>query len=435
MNRVGSTRLDPHNADPVTIETGTHIGPYEVQEFLGRGAMGVVYKAWHESLSRPAAVKVLQTIAPDSDATARFRREAQSIAQMRHPNVLNVFDFGQVEGVPYMIVEYVPGGSLGDRIKEARLSRSEAIRVLRGIAAALHYAHGLGVIHRDVKPANVLMHGDGTPVLADFGLAKLLESSSVRSATGATTGTPAYMAPEQVTGSAVGPPADRYALASLAYELLTGSVPFDSGGVLEMLYAQVHREPPPPSSRAPELPPADDGVLLRGLAKKPEERWDSCAAMIDALDHAFDHEVAETMVVPREPLSPAPVPGPAPVVTAGPRRRSGRPLIAVAVIVVLLVAAIGGLIALRGLGGGATMTADISNPAPGQVVQFTATHLPPNQSGTVQFDNTYLHPFKADAAGDYGFAQPMPQRVHGQHSVKLCWQGLCRVSTTVNIAA
>src|SRR5690242_17144195 len=167
--------------------------------------MGVVYRAYHAQLERTGAVKVLQAMTPDADTAARFRHEAQAIARMRHPNIVDVYDFGEFEGTPYMIVEYVPGGSLAGRMAQGRLDRATALKYLRGIAAGLDYAHAHGVVHRDVKPANVLLTADDSPVLADFGLAKLLQGSSLKSMTGVTTGTPAYMAPEQVTGSSVGP--------------------------------------------------------------------------------------------------------------------------------------------------------------------------------------------------------------------------------------
>ena len=197
------------------IVTGTKLGQYEVQDFIGQGAMGLVYRAYHAQLERTGAVKILQAIAPDPDSTARFRHEAQAIAQMRHPNILNVYDFGEYQGTPYMIVEYVSGGSLSNRLSMDRLEPKDAIRFLHGIAAGLDYAHGRGIVHRDIKPANVLLEVDDSPVIADFGLAKLLQGSSLKSMTGVTTGTPAYMAPEQVTGSNVGPAADRYSLATM----------------------------------------------------------------------------------------------------------------------------------------------------------------------------------------------------------------------------
>src|SRR2546428_5910924 len=297
-----------HNQGLLPIEPGTKLGPYEVQEVIGQGAMGVVYRAYHAELERVGAVKVLQAIGPDSDSKARFQREAQAIAHMRHPNILNVYDFGEYGGTPYMIVEFVPGGSLADRLRSGPVDRQAALAFLRGIAEALDYAHSLGIVHRDVKPANVLLGPDDTPILADFGLAKLLESTSIRSITGITTGTPAYMSPEQVTGSAVGPAADRYSLSTIAYELFTGAYPFDGEGVLEMLYAHVHREPPPPSSRNPELGPGVDGVILRGLAKNPDERWHTCEAFVEALAIAVEAGSAA--------LAPA---------AAGPALRCGAP--------------------------------------------------------------------------------------------------------------
>src|SRR6202162_758365 len=172
--------------------------------------MGVVYKAYHAQLERSGAVKVLQGIAIGPDAVARFHHEAQAIAQMRHPNIVNVFDYGDFEGTPYMIVEYVPGGNLADKLEQKPIDQATALRYLRGIAAGLDYAHSLGIVHRDVKPGNVLLEKDGTPVLADFGLVKLLQGSSVHSIPGFPPGTPPYMAPEQVPAHDVGPPADRY---------------------------------------------------------------------------------------------------------------------------------------------------------------------------------------------------------------------------------
>src|SRR5881227_2005116 len=250
--------------------------------------MGLVYRAYHSDLERTGAVKVMQAMTPDPDTVARFRHEAQAIAKLRHPNIVDVYDFGEFQGTPYMIVEYVPGGSLAARMIHGNLDRPSALRYLRGIAAGLDYAHGHGVVHRDVKPANVLLTSEDAPVLADFGLAKLLQGTSLKSMTGVTTGTPAYMAPEQVTGHQVGPAADRYSLATIAYEMLTGVIPFDGEALMELLYAQVHRLPPAPSSRNPALSPEVDGVLMKGLAKDPAARWNSCTEFVDALAAALN---------------------------------------------------------------------------------------------------------------------------------------------------
>src|SRR6266480_4839764 len=293
---------------PALIATGTRLGQYEVQDFIGQGAMGLVYRAYHAQLERTGAIKILQAISPDPNAVARFRHEAQAIARLRHPNLVDVYDFGEFEGTPYMIVEYIPGGSLAGRMAEGGLDRRTALRYLRGIAAGLDYAHGHGVVHRDVKPANVLLAADDSPVLADFGLAKLMQGSSLKSMTGVTTGTPAYMAPEQVTGGQVGPAADRYSLATIAYEMLTGVIPFDGEALMELLYAQVHRSPQPPSARNPALSPEVDGVLMKGLAKDPAARWESATDFVDALAAALatapTKVLARTMVM-APPVAPA----------------------------------------------------------------------------------------------------------------------------------
>ncbi|HYM67667.1 MAG TPA: serine/threonine-protein kinase, partial [Patescibacteria group bacterium] len=310
------------------IAPGTRLGQYEVQDFVGQGALGLVYRAFHSQLQRTGAVKVMQAIAPDPDAVARFRHEAQAIAQMRHPNILNVYDFGEFQGTPYMIVEYVPGGSLAGRLGGGPLDHPTSIKYLRGIAAGLDYAHSMGVVHRDVKPANVLLARDDTPILADFGLAKLLQGSSLKSMSGVTTGTPAYMAPEQVMGSQVGPAADRYALATIAYELATGFIPFDGQALLELLYAQVHRYPDPPSSRNRSLGPAVDAVIMRGLGKDPATRWASGAEFVDALEVALLSRMqdpnARTLVMrppsaqAATPVSSPPDPAPPAAVQAPP---------------------------------------------------------------------------------------------------------------------
>src|SRR5437879_10573744 len=271
--------------------------------------MGVVYRAYHAELERIGAVKVMQAITPDADTVARFRHEAQAIAKMRHPNIVDVYDFGEFQGTPYMIVEYVPGGSLAAKMNHGTLDQDGAIRYLRGIAAGLDYAHGHGVVHRDVKPANVLLTAEDAPVLADFGLAKLLQGSSLKSMTGVTTGTPAYMAPEQVTGSQVGPAADRYSLATIAYEMLTGVIPFDGEALMELLYAQVHRYPRAPSSRNSGLGPQTAEVIMPGLARDPAARWASVAAFVDATAGALSAAsparpaLAKTMVM-ASPIAP-----------------------------------------------------------------------------------------------------------------------------------
>ena len=440
----------------MSIATGTRLGQYEVQDFIGQGAMGVVYRAYHSALERTGAVKVMQGIAPDANAVARFRHEAQAIAKLRHPNIVDVYDFGEFHGTPYMIVEYVPGGSLAGRMAEGALDRRTALGYLRGIAAGLDYAHGRGIVHRDVKPANVLLTADDTPVLADFGLAKLMQGSSLKSMTGVTTGTPAYMAPEQVTGNRVGPAADRYSLATIAYEMLTGVIPFDGEGLIELLYAQVHREPPPPSSRDESLGPRVDAVIMRGLAKEPAARWDSASAFVDALAAALSPEramaatmvmtpaarppvqVAETAVMerveaPAQQVLTLAYPSPPPRPLQRRKSRKGTlALVALGVIAVLLFVAVSGWVATHRP---VTFALSATTVTAGDAVAVSADHLPANQAGRVElWSPQYTYPFRASANGRVDLTFTVPVDIGaGDHLVKLCWGGSCRLQQTLHV--
>ncbi len=447
----------------MSVAPGTKLGQYEVQDFIGQGAMGLVYRAYHTQLERIGAVKVMQAITPDVDTVARFRHEAQAIAKLRHPNIVDVYDFGEFEGTPYMIVEYVPGGSLASRINRGRLDQATALKYLRGIAAGLDYAHGHGIVHRDVKPANVLMTADDEPVLADFGLAKLLQGSSLRSMTGVTTGTPAYMAPEQVTGSRVGPAADRYSLATIAYEMLTGVIPFDGEALMELLYAQVHREPPAPSSREPSLGPQVDAVVLRGLAKDPAARWESATAFVDSLAAALKGApapgLAQTVVMPPQvtatvPLAGAAVtdrvaarPQPATVAVAypspngrdaaapakPPRRRNRRLVLGIAAVLVLLLVL--GVCAIAAQA--TTLAVTPSRATPGQAVTIAATHVPANQIGEIQlWSVVHTYPFRANAGGNVSLELTVPRDIAlGDHVVKICWSNSCHKQAPLRVVA
>ena len=451
----------------MSIGPGTRLGSYVVQDFIGQGAMGVVYRAYHAQLERSCAVKVLQGLATDGDSSARFRREAQAIAHMRHPNVLNVFDFGEFEGTPYMIVEYVDGGSLAARIRSAPVDQESALRYLRGIGAALDYAHSLGIVHRDVKPANVLLGPDDAPILADFGLVKLMQSSSIVSMTGVTTGTPAYMAPEQVSGKQVGPAADRYSFAVMAYEMLTGSFPYREDGVLEVLYAHVHNEPITASTVNPALGPRTDAVLHRGLAKDPAQRWDSCHDFVTALEQTLRSTTpasertavfappaptatAVAVAVATDPLvaraEPAAAtvavvdrPQPATVAVALPhaddkRRRRLVVMIGAAALILLLL--IGSAFVFEAT---QSPTLDVSPRVAtfGDQVVVTAKHVPGNQSGEIRLQSVlHTFPFRAGADGNVRVNLTVPNDIEtGDHLLRICWSDLCRAQTTLKVVA
>jgi hypothetical protein len=423
--------------------------------------MGTVYRAYHAQLARTGAVKVMHAISPDADSIARFRHEAQAIARMRHPNILNVFDFGEYEGTPYMIVEYVPGGNLAGRLTQGLLSWGTALRFLHGIAAGLDYAHSQGIVHRDVKPANVLLEKDETLVLADFGLAKLLRGSSVQSMTGVTTGTPAYMAPEQVTGHEVGPAADRYSLATIAYEMLTGSIPFEGQGLIELLYAHVHSDPARPSTVNPELNEKVDAVIMRGLAKAPGSRWPTCEAFVNALAAALGAKasagIEKTVVMAAAPAvertvangfgssdalfapPPATVPPPVWGPAVAEKRRARRRRIAFIVIAVIALLALLAATLSYVFGELFKPSFALSSQTvePGSILTVSAAHLPPNQVGEIHLQSElYTFAFTADPNGSLADAIAIPLDIGiGGHHVSLCWDGSCPLVLPLRVVA
>ncbi len=273
------------------ITKGTVLGRYRMLERAGTGGMSEVWKAEDETLKRTVAVKViLGPVAQDPTFRERFLREARLVAGLEHPNVLPVYDYGSStvdgEDVSYLVMPLVAGGSLKGRIA-GPVPPPLAVSWLAAIASALDHAHAKGILHRDIKPANVLMDSQGRPLLADFGLARSSDATSGLTATGTVMGTPLYMAPEQATGGALDGRADEYALAVVAFELLSGRVPFIADSPLAVLHQQVTAPPPPLSTVLPGSPAAADAVLAKALAKKAEERYASCGAFVRALGEAL----------------------------------------------------------------------------------------------------------------------------------------------------
>ena len=273
------------------ITTGTILGRYRLLERAGVGGMSEVWKAEDETLKRTVAVKViLGPVAQESTFRERFLREARLVAGLEHPNVLPVFDYGSAtidgEELSYLVMPLVAGGSLKGRVA-GPVPPALAIAWLSAIASALDHAHAKGILHRDVKPGNVLIDSQGRPLLADFGLARSAEVSSGLTATGTVLGTPLYMAPEQATGATLSGRADQYALAVIAFELLAGRVPFSAQSPLAVLHQHVTAPPPPLSSILPGTSPAVDAVLARGLSKEPAGRFSSCGAFVAALATAL----------------------------------------------------------------------------------------------------------------------------------------------------
>ena len=251
----------------MTVEAGRKLGRYVLSRKIGAGGMAEVWEAFDEGLHRSVAVKVVRDeIAGEAEFRERFIREARLAAQLEHPRILPIYDFGTEAGVTYLVMPLLPGGSLKERIS-GPMPADEAVEALAAIAAALDHAHGRGVLHRDVKPSNVLVDASGSLLLADFGLAKNTAVSSELTVAGMVVGTPAYMAPEQAIGRPVDARADQYALGIVAFELLTGRTPFRSESPFAILDKHLREAPPPPSSFVPDLPPEVDAVLAKALCQ------------------------------------------------------------------------------------------------------------------------------------------------------------------------
>jgi serine/threonine protein kinase len=263
------------------------IASYTLLEPIGHGGMAVVYRARQDSLDRTVAVKILsENLAASNEFLERFRREARTAANLRHPNVITVFDFGQDEhGVPYLVLEYIEGPTLAD-LMDAGLDDSRITDLLDQIAAGLDYAHARGVIHRDIKPGNVLMTDDGRAVLADFGLAWLLEGAHL-TLTGGVIGTPEYMSPEQATGDPIDHRSDVYALGVVLYEMLAGERPFVADTPIAVLLQHLQDPAPSVLDARPDLPKAVGDVVARALVKDPSKRFASAGELARAFRMAF----------------------------------------------------------------------------------------------------------------------------------------------------
>jgi tetratricopeptide (TPR) repeat protein len=264
---------------------------YEVVGELGRGGMGVVYHARQVLLNRPCVLKmILAGVHADPESVVRFLAEAEAVARLQHPNIVQIHHIGQAGGLPFFELEYIEDGSLDRRLDGTPWPPPRAAELVEAVARGVAEAHRRGIIHRDLKPANVLLAADDTPKITDFGLAKSLNADSGLTRTDSILGTPSYMAPEQAAGTVrlVGPLADVYALGAILYELLTGRPPFRGATVLETLAQVKTAEPVPPSRLVPGLPRDVETIVLRCLQKEPGKRYDSAAALADDLRRFLD---------------------------------------------------------------------------------------------------------------------------------------------------
>jgi hypothetical protein len=352
--------------DPGLI--GGTLGGYAVEALLGSGGMASVYRGQDLHLQRPVAIKVLSDHAAALPGFAdRFRQEARLVASLRHPNIVQIYAFGEERGLTYMVQELLPGPTLDQRLAGAAragsfLAPGEVVGIVAQLAAALDAAHAAGIIHRDVKPANAMWNAAGALVLTDFGIAKDLGGAIAQTQAGIVMGTPIYMAPEQAQGQPLSPATDVYALGVILYELLTNRAPFEGAQSLAVLLQHVQDAPPPPRGLRPEIRPAVEAVVLRALAKDPAARYPRAGAMAQSLQQAWApaaaaadiHQLATRPWTPVSVTPPAapppaarPTPAPAPVVP----QPAARPSPLLPILGVLLLLAFAGAIALALRGG------------------------------------------------------------------------------------
>lgn len=321
---------------------GQTIGNYRIISRLGRGGMATVYRARQVSMSRDVAIKIMSSdLAEDPQYEARFAREAEVIANLQHPRVLPVHDFGRDGDHFYLVMRLIEGESLYQRLLRGPLTLAQATRYVAQIAEALDYAHSQGVIHRDLKPNNILIDALDNLYLMDFGLAKLLAATQSLTQTGTVIGTPAYMAPEQWRGEPVDARTDIYALGVILYEMLVGHPPFESDTPFTLMYKHVNDPPPAPREQRPDLPEAIEAVILTALAKSPLDRYPSAGALASDLVRAAQASglpdtaqliAAAPIAAPPEPESaPAAEPIPLPALDSPPPAEAPVPLPAIAI--------------------------------------------------------------------------------------------------------
>lgn len=281
-------------------------GPYELQALLGVGGMGEVYRAYDTSKDRTVAIKLLRAeMSADANFQERFRRESRIAARLQEPHVIPVHDFGEINGLLYIDMRLVEGDNVHNVLQRTGpMDPARAVAIVGQVAAALDAAHASGLVHRDVKPENVLLTSNDFAYLVDFGIAHLGGETGLTSA-GAAIGSCAYMAPERFTGGQVGAAADIYSLACLLYECLTGSTPFPTGEISQLMGAHIMSPPPRPSVRRPSIGPAFDAVVTRGMAKHPHERFASAGDLARAAVAAASAAQVPTAMNPR-PAQPPP---------------------------------------------------------------------------------------------------------------------------------
>jgi len=354
MATTTATTATPESTE-APISTRSAYGRFRIDGTLGRGGMAVVYLAHDTELGRPVAVKVLADHGmEDHSFRARFAREARIAAGLTHPNVVQVFDVGEEAGRPFIVMEYVEGETLGDELRrERRLPPERVIDVARQCCAGLACAHAAGLVHRDIKPQNLLVTADGAVKIADFGVAHALDQTRL-TLTGSIVGTARYLAPEQTVSTRVTGAADVYALGVVMYELLTGRPPHPGDSLPELVLAKRREAAKPPRALRPEIPAQLDAAVVSCLAAAPERR-PTAAGLAEALTD----EPTAVRSEPRRPVAAVRAePGPRVF-----RARRRLPAIVAAVVLVLAAAAVAGVLAMTAEGGSPPAPHALRTPA------------------------------------------------------------------------
>jgi serine/threonine-protein kinase len=352
---------------------------YQDPRRLAAGGMATVYAAQDTLLGRQVAIKVLHAhVLGDADARERFTREARAAARVSdHPHVVTIYDIGEQDGTPFIVMELLSGGSVADRLRQGRIPHGTALRWLEEAAGALDHAHKHDIVHRDVKPANLLLDERDRLAVADFGIARIATDHSGLTQTGLVLGTAAYLSPEQALGRPAIAASDRYALAVVAFELLTGERPFKGDTVAAQAHAHAETAPPAASAIDPQLLRAVDRVLRRGMDKDAALRWGTARRMVEALEDAMAQAPTRRIAATSAPPPPPPLAPPA-------RRRIPTKVLAGAAALIA-----GAAIAFVALGGGS------NNDAPGRVAAHTAT----DQTAASKSKPKAKHKPKAHKAG------------------------------------
>jgi eukaryotic-like serine/threonine-protein kinase len=387
---------------------------YEDVELVARGGMADVYRATDSVLGRVVAVKMLaDRYAADDDFRTRFTREALTAASLSHPNVVTIFDVGEPDGTPFIVMEYLAGGSLADRLRDGRVTQDAAIAWLDQAAGALDAAHAAAIVHRDVKPGNLLLDDAGEVHVSDFGIARAAAHDPLTSA-GTILGSSGYMAPEQARGEPATPASDRYALGCVAFELLTGRRPFEAESTTAEAALHAAEAPPDASELDPSLPAAVDTVLQRALAKKPDARPQSAKALVSGLRQALLEDDSPTRLIPF----------PAHDEPTRVQRSNRRPVALVAALLALAGAGTAAGLALSAAGDDPLRTVVVTKTAPGttQVETVTVETPPPadeppppaaspRSSASAEADNNRAYQMMLNE--DFEGALPILEDAHG----------------------